>query len=123
MTKEKIIETMQKHWHQDGYYTASFDGDGCADELLALVEQAKREQAREIFAKVFNNTECEDLGENCGPGWIHSVYEAQEIAKEYGVELMKTLNMARGNGHTNDFYNDTLVELYMKIKNEEKGDL
>lgn len=87
MTKEKIIETMQKHWHQDGYYTASFDSNECADELLALVEHEKQKQAREIFAKVFDNTECGDLGEDCGPGWIHSVYEAQEIAKEYGVKL------------------------------------
>ena len=37
--------------------------------------------------------------------------------KDYTIS--ETLKMARGNGHTNDFYNDTLVELYMKMKSEE----
>ena len=175
MTKEKIIDVMQKHWHQDGYYTASFDGDSCADELLALfkqellerleqlhaemdermreevaiekrmgekkaenllnqieelttgkcalrcplVEQEKKEQTIDILKKIIAILQEEADGGNYAIGVRALAEDCEAIAKEYGVELMKTLNMARGNGHTNDFYNDTLVELYMNLKNGE----
>ena len=52
MTKEKIIDIMQKHWHQDGYYTASFDSDGCADELRALIEQEKKKAIEDVLRRL-----------------------------------------------------------------------
>ena len=48
MSKEQIIEIMQKHWHQDGYYTASFDSDSCANELFAKFEQDKIDLLKEF---------------------------------------------------------------------------
>ena len=52
MTKEKIIKIMQKHWHQDGYYTTDFDSDVCADELLALFKQELLERLEQLHAEM-----------------------------------------------------------------------
>lgn len=80
MMKEKIIEIILS---QDKTSPGAFiilDVLGCdhiAQELLSLIEQEKKEQAKEIICRFANETE-KAFGKN---------YLAERIAKEYGVEL------------------------------------
>ena len=86
MTKDKIIDIMQKHWHQDGYYTASFDSDDCAGELLSLTEQEKRKLAKEIFL-LLQSRFC---AEGTSDGWEYSISKLafEQIALDnFGIDI------------------------------------
>ena len=48
-----------------------------ADELLGIIDREKKEQAKEIFAKIYNEIKY------CSVGQI----VIRQLAKEYGVEL------------------------------------
>lgn len=79
MTKEKILEIMEKHWHQDGYYTVFFGSGDCADELLKLLEQEEEEIFKNTLIKLikffnFNQNETEAS---------YSMNEIQDVIREF----------------------------------------
>lgn len=80
MTKEKIIETVNAHVQYNANQGTWSIDNRFADELLALMEQEKKEIAREILNDLKGLLE----------GYIHtednvSLYEY--YCKKYGVEL------------------------------------
>lgn len=91
MTKEKIIDTLLNSGKiSDNQLKFDlFTGDiaNVAGTLLALIEQEKKEVAKEILNDIFSDVCAGDLGEFLGWGWIYDIDEAKAIAKEYGVEL------------------------------------
>lgn len=96
MTKEKIIKLCEKYINnKDGFMATSF-----ANKLLALIEQEKKEQVREIlqnlkeyiayeskpFIKWGSDNPQDEIPDACIDSDMLN-NKIDEIAKEYGVEL------------------------------------
>lgn len=79
MTKEKIIEIVNACVQYNANQGTWSIDNRFADELLALMEQEKREVAREIFEKLLN------VKIQQGPIYVSKNFV--DLAKEYGVEL------------------------------------
>lgn len=80
MSKEKIIDVFIKNSDcPNGTHRTlnKYQQNKVADELFAEFEQEKKEQAREIFEKIYNEIEYYSLGQ----------IAIRQLAKEYGVEL------------------------------------
>lgn len=81
MTKQEIIDIIKSKCipiHDD---VVGYDFDWAADMILQAVEQEKKEQAREIFEKLYP---CISRGAVTYTIWAKDI---EEITKEYGVEL------------------------------------
>ena len=76
MTKQEIIDVLFDKFICDGSNFGQI-----ADTLLAKIEQEKKEQAREIFEKLYP---CISRGAVTYTIWAKDI---EEITKEYGVEL------------------------------------
>lgn len=93
MTKEKIIEVFDKYKFEMMHHISMIpysSKNQIADELLALIEQEKKEQAKEIFRAIRGCEHHSVLRQEEHSEWWESVWTASElipIAKEYGVEL------------------------------------
>ena len=70
MNREEIIKDLEPILYGASLFPV-------ANTLLATFEQEKKEQAREIFAKIYNEIEYYSLGQ----------IAIRQLAKEYGVEL------------------------------------
>lgn len=85
MTKEKIIETIE--WHSVSRHFGEYreitheDCKDIADELLELIEQEKKEVAKDILSKM------QYALENPKASKDFAIYTLGLTAKEYGVEL------------------------------------
>lgn len=87
MKREKIIETIKRHSisrHFGEYYEITQeDCEDCADELLSLIEQEKKETAKEILKDLYD----EAMRQQCETVNLTAYYIKNTLAKEYGVEL------------------------------------
>lgn len=88
MTREKIIETVNAHVQYNANQGTWSIDNRFADELLALMEQEKKEQAKEILLEFKNVL---GISEYChylpnGDGYKVEC-KINKLSKEYGVEL------------------------------------
>ena len=82
MIKEQIIELICENCDSgcfgEQYMYMSYDvPELIAHKLLGIIDREKKEQAKEIFAKIYNEIKY------CSVGQI----VIRQLAKEYGVEL------------------------------------
>lgn len=85
ITKEKIIEIVNACVQYNANQGTWSIDNRFADELLALIEQDKKAQAKEIFDKVLNYGEIAFGDHTIGLQQIGDCVE--KLAKEYEVEL------------------------------------
>ena len=76
MTKQKIIDLMKEKEKDGGILFFQKSGEDFATELLAMFEQEKKEQVREIFEKLYP---CISRGAVTYTIWAKDI---EEIAKE-----------------------------------------
>lgn len=85
MTKEQIIDLLYNEIGNPDYKTVGDYHKGIADKLLTLIEQEKREQAREILEKITS-----PVNTMTSLGYTQYVIyqnDIDKLAEEYGVKL------------------------------------
>lgn len=86
MTKQEIIETICANWVKDEKgIPFMLDQYKVADELLAKIEQEKKEQARDILNEITKPVNT--LTRLGFTQYILYQNDIDKLAKEYGVEL------------------------------------